>query len=187
MNFEEHAAKSPVLARRHPGGARHVVHDGAAAAKAAAEIGPCVVKAQVPAGKRGEAGGIKLADYAGRSRKRGRGKSSACDRRLHGRAPAGRRAGRHSREFYAAVLHDVAARKPLILFSTEGGMDIEEIAAAKPDAIRRLLADIDGTPEAGRHRRHACRPQSRCAPSANRAIWPGSMPPIARMTQSSWR
>ena len=40
------------------------------------------------------------------------------------------------------------ARKPLILFSTEGGMDIEEIAAEKPDAIRRLLVDIDGTPRA---------------------------------------
>ena len=48
-----------------------------------------------------------------------------------------------AREFYAAVLHDTAARKPLILFSTEGGMDIEEIAAAKPGAIRRLLVDID--------------------------------------------
>jgi succinyl-CoA synthetase beta subunit len=43
------------------------------------------------------------------------------------------------------VLHDTAARKPLVLFSTEGGMDIEEIAAEKPDAIRRLLVDIDST------------------------------------------
>ena len=36
-----------------------------------------------------------------------------------------------AREFYAAVLHDVVARRPLILFSTEGGMDIEEIAAGE--------------------------------------------------------
>jgi succinyl-CoA synthetase beta subunit len=50
------------------------------------------------------------------------------------------------REFYAAVLHDTAARKPLILFSTEGGMDIEEIAAEKPQAIRRLLVEIDSAP-----------------------------------------
>jgi succinyl-CoA synthetase beta subunit len=41
------------------------------------------------------------------------------------------------------VLHDTAARKPLILFSTEGGMDIEDIAADKPDAIRRLTVEID--------------------------------------------
>jgi succinyl-CoA synthetase beta subunit len=54
--------------------------------------------------------------------------------------------GRIAREFYVAVLHDTAARKPLILFSTEGGMDIEEIAAEKPDAIRRLLVDIGTMP-----------------------------------------
>ena len=48
-----------------------------------------------------------------------------------------------AREFYAAVLTDFAARRPLILFSTEGGMDIEEVAAARPDAIRRHTLDID--------------------------------------------
>jgi succinyl-CoA synthetase beta subunit len=53
-----------------------------------------------------------------------------------------------AREFYAAVLHDVVARRPLVLFSTEGGMDIEEIAAATPAAIRRLLLDVDGKPNA---------------------------------------
>jgi succinyl-CoA synthetase beta subunit len=52
------------------------------------------------------------------------------------------------REFYLAVLHDTAAKKPLILFSTEGGMDIEEVAAEKPDAIRKLLVDINGAPSA---------------------------------------
>ena len=56
--------------------------------------------------------------------------------------------GQIDREFYAAVLPDVAARKPMLLFSTEGGMDIEDIAAAKPAAIRRLLIDIDGKPAA---------------------------------------
>jgi len=53
-----------------------------------------------------------------------------------------------AREFYAAVLNDAQERKPLILFATEGGMDIEEIAAANPDAIRRLPIDIDDTPSA---------------------------------------
>ena len=118
----------------------------AEAAMAAAEIGPCVVKAQVPAGKRGKAGGIKLA-------------SSPEEAEAVARQILGMRIGDYAverllieeqakiaREFYAAVLHDVAARKPLILFSTEGGMDIEEIAAAKPAAIRRLLVDIDGEP-----------------------------------------
>jgi len=35
-----------------------------------------------------------------------------------------------AREFYAAVLNDTEARKPLVLFSMQGGMDIEEVAAA---------------------------------------------------------
>src|SRR6478735_6128900 len=147
MNFEEHAAKSLVL---NPGGIpvpRGILCiSDAEAAMAAAKIGPCVVKAQVPAGKRGKAGGIKLA-------------GSPDEAKKVARQILGMRIGDYTverllveeqaqieREFYAAVLHDVSARKPLILFSTEGGMDIEEIAAAKPAAIRRLLAEIDVHP-----------------------------------------
>ena len=113
---------------------------------AAANIGPCVIKAQVPAGKRGKAGGIKLARSPDDAKK-------AADEIL------GMRIGDYTverllveeqaeiaREFYAAVLNDTAARKPLILFSTEGGMDIEDVAAAKPKAIRRLLVDVDSNP-----------------------------------------
>jgi succinyl-CoA synthetase beta subunit len=51
-------------------------------------------------------------------------------------------------EFYAAVLTDTDARKPLVLFSTQGGMDIEDVAAAKPDAIRRQHVDLDVEPGA---------------------------------------
>ena len=46
------------------------------------------------------------------------------------------------RELYAAVLIDVTSRSPLVLFSTEGGMDIEEVAEQKPDAIRRHVVDV---------------------------------------------
>jgi succinyl-CoA synthetase beta subunit len=51
--------------------------------------------------------------------------------------------GAIAREFYAAVLTDFYACQPLILFSTEGGMDIEDVAAARPEAIRRYALDID--------------------------------------------
>jgi succinyl-CoA synthetase beta subunit len=149
MNFEEYAAKSLVLT---PAGIPvprgKLCISAAEAAMAAANIGPCVVKAQVPAGKRGKAGGIKL----------GAGPDEA---KQAASEILGMRIGDYkvervlveeqadiAREFYTAVLQDVAARKPLILFSTEGGMDIEEIAAAKPSAIRRLLVDIDGKPSA---------------------------------------
>ncbi len=149
MNFEEHAAKALILAPAGIAVPRGVLCTSAAeAAKAAVEIGPCVVKAQVPTGKRGKAGGIKLAN------------SPKEAEQVAGQI-LGMRIGDYTverllieeqakiaREFYAAVLHDTTARKPLILFSTEGGMDIEEIAADKPQAIRRLLVDIDAAPSA---------------------------------------
>ncbi len=149
MNFEEHAAKSLILAPAGIAVPRGILCVSATeAGKAAAEIGPCVVKAQVPTGKRGKAGGIKLAN------------SPQEAEQVAGQI-LGMRIGDYTverllveeqakiaREFYAAVLHDTHARKPLILFSTEGGMDIEEIAAEKPHAIRRLPVDVNSAPRA---------------------------------------
>lgn len=147
MNFEEHAAKLLILSPAGIPVLRGVLCITAAeAAMAAANIGRSVIKAQVPTGKRGKAGGIKLAATPDEARE-------AAGQIL------GMRIGDYTverllveeqadivHEFYAAVLHDVTARKPLILFSTEGGMDIEDVAAAKPAAIRHFLVDIDGRP-----------------------------------------
>jgi succinyl-CoA synthetase beta subunit len=47
-----------------------------------------------------------------------------------------------ARELYAAVLMDHASRSPMVLLSTEGGMDIEEVAATNPDALRRHEIDV---------------------------------------------
>ena len=174
MNFEEHAAKSLILAPAGIPVPRGMLCTSAAEAeKAAAEIGPCVVKAQVPAGKRGKAGGIKLANtpteaaqVAGQILGMRIG-DYTVERLLI------EEQGKIVREFYAAVLHDIAARKPLILFSTEGGMDIEEIAAEKPAAIRRLLVDIDSGPQ-----RQAISPA--CSPASISA-------PPRRRSPASWR
>jgi succinyl-CoA synthetase beta subunit len=149
MNFEEHAAKALILALAGIAVPRAILCLSAKeAAMAAAQIGPCVVKAQVPTGKRGKAGGIKLANTPTEAEQvagqiLGMRIGDYTVERLLVEEQA-----KIAREFYAAVLHDTAARKPLILFSTEGGMDIEEIAAEKPEAIRRLLVDIDAGPSA---------------------------------------
>ncbi len=138
MNFEEHAAK-PLLAEAGiavpPSRLALTAQEAAEAAK---EIGPCVVKAQVPTGKRGKAGGIKLA-------------GNADEARAHAEAILGMEIGGHTvetlliegqvpirKELYAAVVSDPASRAPLVLFSTLGGMDVEEAAEQDPAAMRRI-------------------------------------------------
>jgi succinyl-CoA synthetase beta subunit len=138
MNFVEHVAKAFVLA---PAGIAvpksRSADSPAAAAAAFAEIGPCVVKAQVPTGKRGKAGGIKAADTLEDAHRLTQqilamtiGGHRVKNVLLEERADI-------AREFYAAVLLDVVSRGALLLFSAEGGMDIEEIAKVSPSAIRR--------------------------------------------------
>lgn len=142
MNFEEHAAK-PLLraagiATPHSG----LATTPADAERIAGEIGSCVVKAQVPTGKRGKAGGIKLA-------------ATPAEARAHAERILGMTIGEHTvervlveaqmpiaKEMYAAVLNDPESKGPLLLFSAEGGMDIEEIAERHPDALVRLPIDI---------------------------------------------
>ena len=181
MNFEEHAAKALILAPAGIAVPRGSCATSAAdAARRRGEIGPCVVKAQVPTGKRGKAGGIKLADTPQEAEQvagqiLGMTIGDYTVERLLVEEQA-----KIAREFYAAVLHDTAARKPLVLFSTEGGMDIEEIAAEKPDAIRRLLVDIDARPSAP-PTSPPCWTASIWAPPRRRSPTssPGSTPPTA--------
>lgn len=149
MNFEEHAAKSLVLA---PAGIPvprgQVCRTAKEAAEAVRAIGPAVIKAQVAAGKRGKAGGIKPADTPEEAER--------VAAAILGMGIGGYNVERLLieervnivRELYAAVLNDTEARKPLVLFSTQGGMDIEEVAAARPDAICRLHVDLDAKPTA---------------------------------------
>ncbi len=141
MNFEEHAAK-PLLAKAGiviPQG--RLVASAEEAAEVCAAIGPVVVKAQVPTGKRGKAGGIKLA-------------GNAEEARAAAEAILGMTIGAHTverllveeqaaiaSELYAAVLNDPESNGPLLMFSAVGGMDIEEIASDRPEALRKATID----------------------------------------------
>ena len=149
MNFEEHAAKSLILAPTGiPVPRGELCVSAREAADAVRRIDPAVIKAQVAIGGRGKAGGIKLVNTPEEAEQ----VASAILGMTIGPYKVERllveEQASIAREFYAAVLSDAKARKPLILFSTEGGMDIEDVAAAKPDAIRRLLVDIDAQPTA---------------------------------------
>ena len=149
MNFDEHAAKSLVLA---PAGIPvprgQICRTAKEAAQAVRAIGPAVIKAQVAAGKRGKAGGVKPADTPEEAER----VAAAILGMSIGEYKVERllveEQANVAHEFYAAVLTDTDARKPLVLFSTQGGMDIEEVAAAKPDAIRRQHVDLDVEPGA---------------------------------------
>lgn len=142
MNFEEHAAK-PLLGRAGiPVPRGQLCTSPEEAARAAAAIGRCVIKAQVPTGKRGKAGGIKLAATPGEAEEAARAILQLTIGGYPVRKVLVEEQARIGREFYAAVLNDSASRGPLVLFSAEGGMDIEEIAATKPHALLRYPVDI---------------------------------------------
>ena len=142
MDFEEFAAK-PLLAAAGiniPKGIIARTPDEAAAV--AREIGPCVVKAQVPTGKRGKAGGIKLANDADEARAMAKniigmtiGVHTVEKVLIEEQAPI-------ARELYLAILNDSESRSPMVLFSTLGGMDIEEAADQDPKQVRRQPIDI---------------------------------------------
>jgi succinyl-CoA synthetase beta subunit len=111
--------------------------------RAAAEElgGPVVVKAQVLVGGRGKAGGIKLADDAADAEAKAK-QILGMDIRGHVvRRVWVEKASDIAREYYLSVTFDRGAKRPLFMLTTEGGVDIEEVAATKPEALVRLHVD----------------------------------------------
>jgi succinyl-CoA synthetase beta subunit len=112
-------------------------------ARAAAEElgGPVVVKAQVLTGGRGKAGGIKLAETPSDAEARAR-EILGLDIRGHVvRKLWIEKASDIAKEYYLSVTFDRGAKKPLFMITTEGGIDIEQVAEENPDALARLHID----------------------------------------------
>src|SRR6059058_6220637 len=142
MDLLEYQGKQ--LFQRHgvpvPNGSPATTVDEALAA--ADEIGyPVVVKAQVLIGGRGKAGGIKIAS----DRDEARDAAEAIlgmDIRGHTVHELWiEEASDIAEEYYASIVFDRSAKAPLFMLSTQGGMDIEEVAAKDPKAIARLHVD----------------------------------------------
>jgi succinyl-CoA synthetase beta subunit len=109
---------------------------------AADEIGyPCVVKAQVQIGGRGKAGGIKVANDRDEAREHAEAILGMDIRGLTVHELWVERASEIDNEYYASVVFDRSAKAPLLMLSTKGGMDIEEVADEDPDAIARVHVD----------------------------------------------
>ena len=112
------------------------------AVAAADEIGyPCVVKAQVQIGGRGKAGGIKVAQDRPEAEEHAKA-ILGMDIRGHTVHEVWIEAASDiAAEYYASIVFDRSAKRPLVMLSTQGGMDIEEVADTDPDAIARLHVD----------------------------------------------
>ncbi|MBV9915300.1 MAG: ADP-forming succinate--CoA ligase subunit beta [Solirubrobacterales bacterium] len=112
------------------------------AVTAADDVGyPCAIKAQVQIGGRGKAGGIKLAQDRDEARAHAEAILGMDIRGLTVHEVWIERASEIASEYYASVIFDRSAKAPLIMLSTKGGMDIEEVAESDPEAIARLHVD----------------------------------------------
>src|SRR5437763_3311712 len=112
------------------------------AVEAAEALGyPVVIKAQVLIGGRGKAGGIKLAADRSEAEQHANAILGMDIRGLTVHELYVERASDIAEEYYAAILLDRTAKKPMAMLSRMGGMDVEEIAAKDPNAIVRVYVD----------------------------------------------
>jgi succinyl-CoA synthetase beta subunit len=142
VDLYEHQGKELFARAGVPVSEGRVATTPAEAREAAAELGgEVVVKAQVLVGGRGKAGGIKLAKTAEEAEEH-----AATILGMNIRGHVVRRlwiekASDIAKEYYLSVTFDRGEKKPLLMLTTEGGIDIEEVAARSPDALARLHVD----------------------------------------------
>jgi succinyl-CoA synthetase beta subunit len=122
---------------------RQVVVTTADQARAAAEQlgGPVMVKAQVKTGGRGKAGGVKFAPTADDAEKKARGILGMDIKGHTVQTVLIAEAADIADEYYFSFLLDRANRSYLAMCSAEGGMEIEQLAVEKPEALARVPVD----------------------------------------------
>jgi succinyl-CoA synthetase beta subunit len=103
--------------------------------------GRVVVKSQVLVGGRGKAGGIKVAKSAAEAEQLAQQILAMEIKGLPVRKVLVDEAAAIEHEIYFAITNDRAAKKPVMIASAEGGMDIEEVAATKPEKIIKVHID----------------------------------------------
>lgn len=136
MNIHEYQAKELFRAAGIPVPEGTVATTPAEVREIATRYGcTVVVKAQVHAGGRGKAGGIKLAATPAEAEEKAQAILGMEIKGLPVRKVLVTPASDISHEYYLGVVMDRAAGKPLVMVSREGGIDIEEVARTKPQAI----------------------------------------------------
>jgi succinyl-CoA synthetase beta subunit/citryl-CoA synthetase large subunit len=99
--------------------------------------GPVMLKAQIPIGGRGKAGGILEATQAEEARQK---VSHLLQSNIRGYIPKSvymEEKKAVKQEFFMAITYDTVAKAPMVIFSAEGGVDIEELAQRRPELVRK--------------------------------------------------
>ncbi|HEY7763326.1 MAG TPA: ATP-grasp domain-containing protein, partial [Actinomycetota bacterium] len=150
MNIHEYQAKALLRQYRVTTPRGEVVYTSKAASRVAEELGGrrWVVKAQIHAGGRGKAGGVKIGNSPAKV-------AEIADQMLGSTlvtdqtGPEGQRvsrvlverASRIEREFYLSLVVDRDSQRVVVIASARGGVDIEDVAAADPEAIHTEYVD----------------------------------------------
>jgi succinyl-CoA synthetase beta subunit len=112
------------------------------ATQAAEDLGfPVVIKAQVQIGGRGKAGGIKLATDRHEAEEHATAILGMDIRGYTVHELYVEKASEIDEECYAAIVFDRSAKKPMVMLSRMGGMDVEDVAETDPEAMRMLHVD----------------------------------------------
>jgi succinyl-CoA synthetase beta subunit len=106
--------------------------------------GPVVIKAQVMVGGRGKAGGVKLASSPDEAFDRARDILALTIKGLPVRKVLVAQAADIERELYLSIVLDRSRKLPLVMFSSAGGVDIEEVARTTPEKIVRFHVPLEG-------------------------------------------
>ncbi|MGH7609990.1 MAG: ADP-forming succinate--CoA ligase subunit beta [Candidatus Dormibacteria bacterium] len=137
----EHQAKGRLRAAGIECPSARLARSPEAAERAAQELGRVVVKAQVPIGGRGKAGGVRLAETPAQARAAA---EAILGMDIHGyRVPAVlcEEALAVAQEIYLAVTLDRDRRTLAVILSFAGGMEIEKVAQKSPEKIAKLWPD----------------------------------------------
>jgi succinyl-CoA synthetase beta subunit len=148
MKFLEYQVKERLKAAGIPVPDGRLARTPDEAALAAGALGQVAVKAQVPVGGRGKAGGIKIARTPLEAKRAAQEILGMSIKGYPVREVLCEVAQEIQRELYLGLTLDRDARNTVLILSAAGGMDIEEVAATRPEAIARLYPDPWKGPQA---------------------------------------
>ena len=142
MNLHEYQAKEILARYGVPVPPGKVAYTPEEAKRIAEEFGKrVVIKAQVHVGGRGKAGGVKLADTPQEAYEKAQAILGMNIKGLTVKKVLVAEAVDIAKEYYAGLILDRAKKRVVLMLSKEGGVDIEEVAAERPEAIHKFWID----------------------------------------------